>query len=141
MQERAFANPKIDFLWNSAVEEVLGETGVTGVRIRDTVTGERRELPLTGLFVAIGHDPRTELVRGQLELDDAGYIAVAHPTTRTNIDGVFACGDVVDHVYRQAVTAAGTGCAAALDAERWIAAREGAGDAAAVAPRVVAAHG
>jgi thioredoxin reductase (NADPH) len=124
MQERAFANPKIKFRWNANVVEVLGDGKVTGVKLRDAVTGDEEVLPVSGLFVAIGHDPRTDLVRGQLELDEAGYVKVAHPTTRTNLDGVFAAGDVVDHIYRQAVTAAGTGCAAALDAERWIAAQE-----------------
>jgi thioredoxin reductase (NADPH) len=138
MQERAFANPKIHFRWNAVVEEVLGDTAVTGVKVRDTHTGEPQVLPVSGVFVAIGHEPRTELVRGQLDLDDAGYVRVAHPTTRTNIEGVFACGDVVDHIYRQAVTAAGTGCAAALDAERWIAARESGDGATHVAPRVPA---
>lgn len=134
MQERAFANDKIRFRWNSAVEDILGEDSVTGVRIRDTRIGETRDVPVTGVFLAIGHDPRTELVRGQLDLDEEGYVRVEHPTTRTNLPGVFACGDVVDHVYRQAVTAAGTGCAAALDAERWIAAREsGAADEAGLA--------
>ncbi|MCK9875030.1 thioredoxin-disulfide reductase [Frankia sp. Ag45/Mut15] len=125
MQERAFANDKIRFRWNSEVTELLGADKLTGVRLRDTVTGETDELPLTGLFVAIGHDPRTELVRGQLDLDGDGYVQVAHPTTHTNVDGVFACGDVVDHTYRQAITAAGTGCSAALDAERFVAASEG----------------
>lgn len=124
MQERAFANDKIHFRWNSVVEDILGEDAVTGVRVRDTRTGRISDVPVTGVFLAIGHVPRTELVRGQLDLDDAGYVRVEHPTTRTNLPGVYACGDVVDHVYRQAVTAAGTGCAAALDAERWIAARE-----------------
>jgi thioredoxin reductase (NADPH) len=137
MQQRAFTNPKIRFRWNAVVVELVGEDRLTGVRVRDTVTGDMEELPVTGLFVAIGHEPRTELVRGQVDLDPAGYIAVDHPTTRTNLDGVFAAGDVVDHIYRQAITAAGTGCAAALDAERWIAAREGAADAAGEAPRVV----
>jgi thioredoxin reductase (NADPH) len=138
MQERAFANPKIRFRWNAEVVEVLGDTSITGVRVRDTLTSELQVLPVSGLFVAIGHDPRTELVRGQLDLDDAGYVVVDHPTTRTNIGGVFACGDVVDHIYRQAVTAAGTGCAAALDAERWIASQESGdeADATKVAPRV-----
>ena len=124
MQERAFTNEKISFLWDSVVEQVLGDHKVTGVRVRNARTGEVRDLPVTGLFLAIGHDPATELVRGQLELDGGGYIVVAHPTTRTNIPGVFACGDAVDHTYRQAITAAGTGCSAALDAERWLAARE-----------------
>ena len=122
MQARAFADPKIKFIWNSAIVDVIGEERVCGLRLRDTVTGEERDLPIGGLFVAIGHDPRVELVRGQLELDEAGYIAVQGRSTRTSVPGVFACGDVVDHEYRQAVTAAGTGCAAALDAEHYLAA-------------------
>jgi len=122
MQARAFADPKIKFIWNSEVVDVIGDERVCGLRLRDTVTGEERDLPIGGLFVAIGHDPRVELIRGQVELDQAGYIAVQGRSTRTNIPGVFACGDVVDHEYRQAVTAAGTGCAAALDAERYLAA-------------------
>ncbi|MEX5710681.1 MULTISPECIES: thioredoxin-disulfide reductase [Parafrankia] len=138
MQERAFANPKVRFRWNAVVEEVLGEDKVTGVRLRDTVTDKTDELAITGLFVAIGHLPRTDLIHDQLELDGEGYIKVAHPTTQTNIAGVFACGDVVDHTYRQAITAAGTGCSAALDAERYIASLEGAADSAAEAPRVPA---
>ncbi|WP_084955362.1 thioredoxin-disulfide reductase [Thermoactinospora rubra] len=121
MQERAFANEKIRFVWDTEVVEVLGEDKVSGVRLRNRKTGEESELAADGLFIAIGHDPRTELVKGQVELDDEGYIKVASPTTRTNIEGVFAAGDVVDHIYRQAVTAAGTGCSAALDAERWLA--------------------
>jgi thioredoxin reductase (NADPH) len=124
MQERAFANEKIKFLWNTAPEEVLGETTMTGLRVRNLVSGEVSDLPVTGLFIAIGHDPRSDLVRGQLDLDDEGYIKVAAPTTITNLPGVFAAGDVVDHTYRQAITAAGTGCAAALDAERYIADQE-----------------
>ncbi len=136
MQERAFSNDKIRFRWNADVAEILGENKLSGVRLRDTVTGETDDLDITGLFVAIGHDPRTELLRGQLKLDDAGYVKVAHPTTKTNLDGVFACGDVVDHTYRQAITAAGTGCAAALDAERFIAAGEGSGETTTEAPRV-----
>ncbi|ABW16647.1 thioredoxin reductase [Parafrankia sp. EAN1pec] len=138
MQERAFANPKVRFRWNAVVEEVLGEDKVTGVRLRDTVTDKTDELAITGLFVAIGHLPRTDLIHDQLELDGEGYIKVTHPTTQTNIAGVFACGDVVDHTYRQAITAAGTGCSAALDAERYIAGLEGAADSAAEAPRVPA---
>ena len=122
MAARAEANPKIEFAWNSTVVAIHGETSVTGVRLRDTVTGEERDLDATGVFVAIGHHPRTDLVRGQVDLDEAGYIRVAHPTTSTNLTGVFACGDAVDHIYRQAITAAGTGCAAALDAERYLAA-------------------
>jgi thioredoxin reductase (NADPH) len=127
MQQRAFDNEKIRFRWNSTVEEIIGTDTLERIRLRDTVTGEVSDLPVSGLFVAVGHDPRTELVRGQLDLDSDGYVAVAHPTTRTNIPGVFACGDVVDHIYRQAITAAGTGCAAAIDAERYVAAREGEG--------------
>jgi len=120
MQERALANPKIKFRWNSQVTEILGDAKITGVRLRDTVTGEESELAVGGLFVAIGHDPRTELFRGQLATDSEGYLLVDQPSTRTAIPGVFAAGDVVDHTYRQAVTAAGTGCAAALDAERYL---------------------
>ncbi|MBX6370687.1 MAG: thioredoxin-disulfide reductase [Acidothermus sp.] len=123
MQERVFANDKIRIRWNGRVVDVLGEEKVEGILVEDTVTGAREVLPVTGLFIAIGHEPRSELFRGQLEIDDAGYIKVQHPTTRTSVSGVFACGDVVDHIYRQAVTAAGTGCAAAIDAERWLASR------------------
>ena len=126
MQERAFANPKISFRWNSEVIAVTGDGKVSGLRLRDTVTGEESTLEVNGLFVAIGHEPRSELFTGQLATDAAGYLLVEQPTTRTAIPGVFACGDVVDHIYRQAVTAAGTGCAAALDAERYLAARESA---------------
>jgi thioredoxin reductase (NADPH) len=124
MQDRAFANPKITFLWNREVTEILGEDRVTGVRLRDTVTGAEEIHPAGGLFVAIGHDPRSELFADQLPTDPDGYLTVTQPSTRTVIDGVFACGDVVDRSYRQAVTAAGTGCAAALDAERWLASQE-----------------
>ena len=124
MQERAFANPKISIRWNSVVTEVLGESKVSGLRLRDTVTGEESTLPVAGVFVAIGHDPRSDLFSGQLTADPDGYLLVEQPTTRTAIPGVFACGDVVDRSYRQAVTAAGTGCAAALDAERYLAAQE-----------------
>ena len=120
MQDRALANPKIDFIWNAMVEEVLGEQTVTGVRLRDVVTGGELVRPVAGVFVAIGHLPNTELFASQLELDEAGYLEVTAPGTATSVDGVFAAGDVVDHTYRQAVTAAGTGCAAALDAERWL---------------------
>jgi thioredoxin reductase (NADPH) len=119
LQERAFANPKVDFIWNSVVEEMLGDDKLTGVRLRNVADDETSELPLGGLFVAIGHDPNTKLFEGQLELDPAGYI-ITHDGTRTSVEGVFACGDVVDHVYRQAVTAAGTGCMAAMDAERFL---------------------
>jgi thioredoxin reductase (NADPH) len=121
MQERARANPKIEFAWNSAVEEVLGEDFVTGVRLRDVKTEETRTLGVEALFVAIGHEPNTALVRGQIALDPVGYVKVERGTTRTSVEGVFACGDAMDPVYRQAVTAAGTGCMAAIDAERWLA--------------------
>jgi thioredoxin reductase (NADPH) len=121
MQDRAMSNPKIRFAWNSDVVEMIGEDRVTGLRLRDVKTGAETVLPVTGIFVAIGHDPRSELFKGQLETDDDGYLLVEQPSTRTAIPGVFASGDVVDRHYRQAVTAAGTGCAAALDAERWLA--------------------
>ena len=121
MQERARKNEKIEFAWNSAVEEVLGDEFVTGVRIRDTKTNETREIPVEALFVAIGHEPNTGLLRGQIELDDVGYIKVEPGGTRTSVEGVFASGDAMDPTYRQAVTAAGTGCMAAIDAERWLA--------------------
>ncbi len=121
MQDRATSNPKIKFAWNSQVLEVLGEDRATGLRLRDAETGAESVLPATGIFVAIGHDPRSELFKGQLATDDDGYLLVEEPSTRTAIPGVFASGDVVDRHYRQAVTAAGTGCAAALDAERWLA--------------------
>nr|WP_245594484.1 thioredoxin-disulfide reductase [Actinospica robiniae] len=124
MQERAFGNPKISFAWNSEVAEILGEDRVTGLRLRDTVNGEERDIKADGLFIAIGHEPRSTLFAGQIDLDDEGYVKVDAPSTRTNLEGVFACGDVVDHVYRQAITAAGTGCSAALDAERFLAAQE-----------------
>ncbi|MEU5027100.1 thioredoxin-disulfide reductase [Streptomyces milbemycinicus] len=122
MQERAFADPKISFVWDSEVTEIRGDNKLSGLALRDVKTGESSELPVTGLFIAIGHDPRTELFKGQLDLDDEGYLKVAAPSTRTNLPGVFAAGDVVDHTYRQAITAAGTGCSAALDAERYLAA-------------------
>ena len=124
MQDRAFANPKIKFAWDSVVTEVLGDDRVSGVRVRNLSTGEESTIPVTGVFVAIGHDPRSELFTGQLPTDPEGYLLVEQPSTRTAIDGVFAAGDVVDRTYRQAVTAAGTGCAAALDAERWLADHE-----------------
>ncbi len=123
MQERAFKNPKIVFVWNSAIEEVLGDGGVTGVRLKNLVNGDTRTLNCQGVFIAIGHQPNTALFQGQLETDAGGYLRVLPGTTRTNIEGVFACGDVADSVYRQAVTAAGTGCMAAIDAERWLAAQ------------------
>ena len=124
MQERAFNNDKIHFAWNSEVVDVLGDAKVSGVVLKDTMTGITRELPITGLFIAIGHDPRSELVKGKVSLDDEGYVLVDAPSTRTSVPGVFAAGDLVDHIYRQAITAAGTGCAAALDAERFLAAHE-----------------
>jgi thioredoxin reductase (NADPH) len=119
MQDRAFKNPKVTFLWNSVVSEVLGDTRVEGVRVRNVVTDEESVVPLGGLFVAIGHVPNTDLFAGQLEMDEAGYL-ITHDGSKTNIEGVFACGDVQDHVYRQAITAAGSGCMAAIDAERWL---------------------
>jgi len=121
MQERAVADPKIEILWNSAVESINGTDALESLTLKDTVTGETRELDATGLFIAIGHDPRSELLTGQVDLDDNGYVVVQQPATATNLPGVFAAGDLVDHHYRQAITAAGTGCAAALDAERYIA--------------------
>ncbi len=121
MADRAMADPKIEFSWNSEVAQILGDGRVTGVRLRDTVSGEERDLEVGAVFVAIGHLPRTELVEGQIELKEGGYIKVSSPSTHTNIPGVFAAGDVVDDQYRQAITAAGTGCAAALDAERFLA--------------------
>jgi len=121
MLERARQDPKIRWITNAEVVEVLGEGSVQGLRLRDTRTGEESTLDVNGMFVAIGHDPRSALVRNQIEVDDAGYVQVAAPSTYTKIPGVFACGDLVDHTYRQAVTAAGSGCAAAIDAERWLA--------------------
>jgi thioredoxin reductase (NADPH) len=123
MQERALEHPKIQFAWNSVVDEVLGEDVVTGVRLRDIRDDATRELPVGALFVAIGHEPNTQIFSGQLSLDEVGYIKVEPGTTRTSVDGVFACGDATDPVYRQAVTAAGTGCMAAIDTERWLAAQ------------------
>jgi thioredoxin reductase (NADPH) len=120
MQDRAFANDKIDFIWNAVVTNVRGDDKVTAVELTDTVTGQQRELPTDGLFVAIGHDPETGLFTDQLEVDDQGYIIADAPSTRTSVPGVFAAGDVVDHTYRQAVTAAGMGCKAAIDAEHWL---------------------
>ncbi|TXS55985.1 thioredoxin-disulfide reductase [Streptomyces sp. t39] len=122
MQDRAFADPKISFAWDSEVAEIHGDQKLSGLTLRNTKTGATSELAVTGLFIAVGHDPRTELFKGQLELDDEGYLKVAAPSTRTNLTGVFGAGDVVDHTYRQAITAAGTGCSAALDAERFLAA-------------------
>jgi thioredoxin reductase (NADPH) len=123
MQERARANEKIEFAWNSAVDEILGDDHVTGVRLRDLKNGETREIPVEAVFIAIGHQPNTERLRGQIELDGVGYVKVEPGTTRTSVEGVFAAGDAMDPVYRQAVTAAGTGCMAAIDAERWLAAQ------------------
>jgi thioredoxin reductase (NADPH) len=140
MQERAFADPKLEMVWNSEVAAINGTDKLESVTLRDTQTGEERNLDLTGLFIAIGHDPRSELLTGQVDLDDDGYVLVHHPSTRTNLPGVFAAGDLVDHHYRQAITAAGTGCAAALDAERFIAALDHeastAGDAAATVQEI-----
>jgi thioredoxin reductase (NADPH) len=121
MADRAANDPKIEFAWNSEVVGIHGENKVTGVTLRDTVTGETREHPATGVFVAIGHVPRSELVKGQVDLDDEGYVQVVGRSTATNLTGVFACGDLVDHTYRQAITAAGSGCAAALDAQHFLA--------------------
>lgn len=120
MAERAFANPKIEFLWNHEVVDILGENKVTGLKLRNTVTGEESTGDYTGLFVAIGHSPRSELILNQINVDTEGYVKVVECTTRTNLAGVFACGDLVDHTYRQAITAAGSGCQAALDAERFL---------------------
>jgi thioredoxin reductase (NADPH) len=138
MQDRAMANPKIRFAWDSEVVEVLGADQVSGLRLRNVKSGEVSTLPVTGVFVAIGHDPRSELFTGQLPTDDDGYLLVQHPSSRTAIDGVFAAGDVVDRIYRQAVTAAGTGCAAAIDAERWLAENK---DEPAAQPTAVAGAG
>jgi thioredoxin reductase (NADPH) len=120
MQDRALANPKIEFRWNAAVDDVVGNGSVQALRLRDTVTGEQSELEVDGLFVAIGHDPNTELFKGQLDLDDNGYILTEPDSTRTSVEGVFAAGGVQDHVYRQAITAAGSGCMAAIEVERWL---------------------
>ena len=119
MQDRLFANEKIRFAWNSAVEEIMGDQQLTGVRLRNLESGETTELPVTGLFVAIGHQPNTSLFDGQLALEDNGYL-ITGPGSHTSVEGVFACGDVQDHTYRQAITAAGSGCMAAIDAERWL---------------------
>jgi thioredoxin reductase (NADPH) len=120
MQERALANPTIEVVWNTAVTEILGEGAVTGVKLRDTVTGEEREMSTDGVFMAIGHDPNTALFAGQVALDDNGYVLVQEPRTHTDVPGVFAAGDVTDTIYKQAVTAAGQGCKAAIDAERFL---------------------
>ena len=122
MADRVFANDKIDIIWNSAVQDIYGskETGVTGVKIKDTVSGELKDVDCDGIFMAIGHVPNTGIFKGQIDLDDKGYITTQPDTTNTNVPGVFACGDVQDQVYRQAITAAGTGCMSAIDAERWL---------------------
>ena len=121
MQERAFADPKLEILWDSEVAAINGEDRLESITLRNTQDGTESRLAATGLFIAIGHDPRSELIQGQIDLDDDGYVVVEHPSTGTNLPGVFAAGDLVDHHYRQAITAAGTGCAAALDAERYLA--------------------
>tara|TARA_Y100000817_G_C16615736_1_gene437247 strand:- start:238 stop:690 length:453 start_codon:yes stop_codon:yes gene_type:complete len=120
MQDRAFANPKIDFLWNHEVVEYIGETKLEGVKVRNVLNNEVHDFNVSGLFVAIGHIPNTDIFEGQLDLLDNGYIKTVSDTSETNIDGVFACGDVQDFTYRQAITAAGSGCMAAIDAERWL---------------------
>lgn len=120
MQERAFANEKVRFAWNSVVESIEGEGTLTGAVLRDLVTGETTSLAITGLFVAIGHQPNTDVFKGQVAMDDGGYVVTAPDGSRTDVEGVFACGDVQDHTYRQAITAAGSGCMAAIDAERWL---------------------
>lgn len=124
MQKRAFDNPKIEFAWNTVVDDVLGESKVEGLAVRDTVTGEARTLPVTGVFIAIGHRPNTDLFIGQLAMDEAGYLITGTDRSTTNVEGVFACGDVQDHTYRQAITAAASGCMAAIDAERWLESRD-----------------
>ncbi len=127
MQKRVMENPKIHIQWNSVIDEMLGDRdqgGLTGVRLKDTVTGELSELKCDGVFIAIGHKPNSELFKGQLELDEKGYIVTKPDSTYTSVDGVFACGDIQDSVYRQAITAAGSGCAAAIDAERWLESQE-----------------
>ena len=123
MQQRAMDNPRIEFAWNSTVDDVLGESKVEGLALRDTVTDEKRVLPVTGVFIAIGHRPNTDLFSGILDMDEAGYLVTGADRSTTNVDGVFACGDVQDHTYRQAITAAASGCMAAIDAERWLESR------------------
>lgn len=124
MADRALANPKIEVIWNTGITDVIGEEKVSGLALKNLVTGAQSTLNITGMFVAIGHDPRSELFVGQVELDQEGYVVVKPGGTHTSLDGVFACGDLVDHTYRQAITAAGSGCAAALDAERWLASQD-----------------
>ena len=123
MQQRAVDNPRIEFAWNSTVDDILGESKVEGLALRDTVTDETRVLPVTGVFIAIGHRPNTDLFSDLLDMDEAGYLVTGADRSTTNVDGVFACGDVQDHTYRQAVTAAASGCMAAIDAERWLESR------------------
>jgi thioredoxin reductase (NADPH) len=120
MQERAFANPKIEIRWNSVVDDLLGSEKLEGAVVRDTISGDLATLPVTGLFVAIGHRPNTDLFKGVLDMEDNGYLITRPGSSYTNIEGVFACGDVQDHTYRQAITAAGSGCMAAIDSERWL---------------------
>jgi thioredoxin reductase (NADPH) len=120
MQERAFKNPKIEFLWDSVIVDILGDTKVSGIKVQHTKSAETFELPVTGLFVAIGHEPNSALLKGQLELEENGYVRTIGRSSRTSVDGVFACGDVQDDIYRQAVTSAGSGCMAAIDAEHWL---------------------
>ncbi len=139
MAERAFADPKLEMVWNSEVAEIKGDDRLEGIVLRDTQTGETKELGVTGLFIAIGHDPRSEIVKGQVDIDDEGFVKVASPSTATNLPGVFAAGDLVDHTYQQAITAAGTGCAAALDAERYVAALDHAASTAGSAADTAAA--
>ena len=141
MADRAKANPKIRFAWNSAVDAIHGQDKVSGLTLRDTQTGVTRDLPVTGVFVAIGHDPRNELVKGVLDLDDHGYVQVQGRSTATSVPGVFASGDLVDHTYRQAITAAGSGCAAALDAEHYLAAHEAGAASDQAQPVIVAQSG
>jgi len=129
MADRAEKDPKINFAWNSAISEIHGDKSLSGVTLTDTANGSESQLPVSGLFIAIGHEPRSELVRGQVHLDAEGYVLTDDKSTRTNLPGVFACGDLVDHTYRQAITAAGTGCSAALDAERYLADLDDVGDA------------
>ena len=120
MQDKAMNNPKIEFVWNSAIEEVVGDKKVTSIKLNDLVTGDKREIELEGVFIAIGHTPNASLFKGQLDLDHQGYLHTPNKGSKTNIEGVFACGDVQDHVYRQAITAAGSGCMAAIDAEKYL---------------------
>ena len=120
MQERAFANERIEFLWDSVVTDLLGDEALTGVEVENVGTGDRSTLPVTGLFVAIGHRPNTDLFKGVLDMEDNGYLVTQGGSMATNVEGVFACGDVQDHTYRQAITAAGSGCMAAIDVERWL---------------------